>query len=368
MSGAASRLVVAPLAILLAIAAMTIVVPVLSPHAIDHVYGDFVRVRPSFAAHPTDDEARDTLQRLARRQRADLIAFARTNDGITARLRSARAIDERRLLALFERSGSFGTGEIVERADGGREIAVNLAIFPVHFLLGTDGNGRDLLVRIAAAGRVSLAIGALAALVALVIGVAYGAVAGFAGGRTDALMMRFVDILYAMPYIFFVILLVAFFGRSLALIFVAVGAVEWLDMARIVRGETLSLKQREFVTAARALGVSDIRIISRHIVPNAGGQILAYASLLVPRVILLESFLSFLGLGVQEPNTSWGVLIADGARSIDVTPYLLIFPSLALCLTLLTFNWLGEALRRAFDPARRAAAPADLPADLSVHG
>ena len=164
--------------------------------------------------------------------------------------------------------------------------------------------------------------------------------------------MCLVDILYAMPYIFFVIVLVAFFGRGLALIFIAVGAVEWLDMARLVRGETLALKQREFVRAAKALGVGQLSIIIRHIIPNMLGQIIAFTTLLIPRVILLESFLSFLGLGVQEPDTSWGVLIADGARSIDSAPYLLMVPALFLCGTLLSLTLLGEHFRLWFDPRR----------------
>ncbi len=220
-----------------------------------------------------------------------------------------------------------------------------------RFWLGTDANGRDLLARVLVAGRVSLAVGLLASAVALVVGVAWGAVAGFAGGHVDALMMRAVDAFYALPFIFFVIVLVTLFGRNIALIFIAIGAVEWLDMARIVRGQTLSLRERDFVLAARALGVGPTTILARHIVPNALPPVLAYLVLLVPRVILAESFVSFLGLGVQEPLTSWGILIADGARDIQSALYLLLAPAALLALTLLAFNSLGEGLRRALADA-----------------
>ena len=215
---------------------------------------------------------------------------------------------------------------------------------------------RDLQVRFRTEDRVVEAVRGIdldiseGETVALVIGVAYGAVAGFAGGRVDGVMMRIVDILYSLPFMFFVILLVVFFGRNFVLMFLAVGAVEWLDMARIVRGETLSLKRREFVEAARALGVPPRDILRRHIVPNAAGPIIVYMTLMVPHVILLESFLSFLGLGVQEPLTSWGVLISEGAKNIQGAPWLLIFPSLFLTATLFCLNFLGDGLRDALDP------------------
>ena len=210
------------------------------------------------------------------------------------------------------------------------------------FLFGTDTNGRDLFTRTLIAGRISLAVGLLASFVALTIGVAYGAVAGYAGGRIDALMMRIVEIVYALPFIFFVIVLVMVFGRHFVLIFVTIGAVEWLDMARIVRGQTLSIKQRDFVAAAEALGASAPAILWRHVIPNASGPIAAYLAVLVPRVILLESFVSFLGLGVQEPLTSWGVLVADGARNIQGSTHLLIFPALFLGATLGALQSLGN--------------------------
>ena len=211
--------------------------------------------------------------------------------------------------------------------------------------MGTDANGRDLMTRIFLGGQISILIGLLAATVAVAIGVLYGATAGYVGGRVDDAMMRVVDILYSLPFIFFVILLVVFFGRNVFLMFVAVGAVEWLDMARIVRGQTLSIKRQEYVEAARALGVRGPAILARHVIPNALGPVVIYMTLLVPKVILLESFLSFLGLGVSEPLTSWGVLISEGARNIQGAPWLLIFPSIFLTTTLFCLNFIGDGLQ-----------------------
>ena len=222
-----------------------------------------------------------------------------------------------------------------------------------RFLFGTDNIGRDLFTRTLIAGRVSLAIGLLAGLVAAFIGVLYGATSGFVGGRTDEIMMRVVDILYSLPFIFFVIMLVVFFGRNFVFMFLAVGAVLWLDMARIVRGQTLSIKRREYVQAAEALGVSQAGILWRHVVPNTLGPVVVYMTLLVPQVIILESFLSFLGLGVQEPMSSWGVLIAQGAKNIGTATWLLIFPSFFLTTTLFALNFIGDGLRDALDPQDR---------------
>jgi oligopeptide transport system permease protein len=221
------------------------------------------------------------------------------------------------------------------------------------YFFGTDDNGRDLFARTLYGGRVSLALGIAATLVSLVIGVLWGAVAGFVGGRADAAMMRVVDILYALPFMFFVILLMVYFGRDPFLIFVALGAVSWLDMARIVRGQTLSLRRKEFIEAAHAAGVGTPRIILRHIVPNCLGPVIVYATLTVPYVILLESFLSFLGLGVQEPMTSWGVLIADGAQQLETSSWMLIFPAVFLAVTLFCLNFIGDGLRDALDPKDR---------------
>ncbi len=218
---------------------------------------------------------------------------------------------------------------------------------------GTDALGRDLFVRTLYGGRISLLVGIAATLVSLVFGIAYGAVAGYIGGRVDQVMMRTVDILYALPFMFFVILLMVFFGRNILLIFVAIGAINWLDMARIVRGQTLSLKQREFVEAARAGGVTSARIIRRHIVPNLLGVVVVYVTLTIPQVILVESFLSFLGLGVQEPMTSWGALVNEGAQEMENAPWMLIFPALFLALTLFCFNFIGDGLRDALDPRDR---------------
>ncbi len=212
-------------------------------------------------------------------------------------------------------------------------------------VFGTDELGRDLFVRTMMGIQVTLQVAVVASLVSLVIGVAYGAVAGFVGGRVDAAMMRIVDTLYALPFIFFVILLMVMFGRNFLLIFVAIGAVNWLDMARIVRGQTLSLKEREFVEAARLLGVSQGRIVLRHIAPNLAGIVIVYVTLTIPQAILVESFLSFLGLGVQEPQTSLGTLVDAGVNQMEGAPWTLLIPGGLLVLLLMSFNFLGDGLR-----------------------
>jgi oligopeptide transport system permease protein len=231
-----------------------------------------------------------------------------------------------------------------------QDLAVG-AIGPcANHLLGTDVLGRDLFTRILFGGRVSLMVGVCATLVSLLIGVCYGAIAGYYGGKTDAFMMRVVDIAYAFPFTIFVILLMVIFGRNIVLLFCAIGAVEWLTMARIVRGQVQSVRKQEFVEAAVSMGLSQRRIIFRHIIPNVVGPVIVYATLTVPSVMILEAFLSFLGLGVQPPMSSWGSLIKEGAEAMESYPWLLIFPGCLFSAVLFSLNFLGDGLRDALDP------------------
>ncbi len=329
-----------------------IVGPFLTGHSYDQVYQTYVRAPAGLEAWPREEEIIPAVEEAMRRARVDIQALEVEGGQVTVTVTDDEPVDER-IVRYLERSDLFGNAAVGEAADQGRRLTLTADVDRVRFLFGTDSNGRDLLTRTLFAGRISLAIGLLATFVALVIGVAYGAIAGYLGGHADLAMMRFVDILYSLPFIFFVILLVVFFGRNFVLMFIAVGAVEWLDMARIVRGQTIFLKRQEFIQAAEAMGVGTGGVLRRHIVPNLAGPVIIYMTLMVPKVILLESFLSFLGLGVQEPMTSWGVLIAEGAKNMQSTPTMLIFPSIFLVTTLFALNFLGDGLRDALDPKDR---------------
>ena len=268
-------------------------------------------------------------------------------------MRNRAAVAGMAVLALLLTAAILGPMLIPFRYDQiGKNDVWDLPLVGGH-LLGTDSLGRDLLARLLIGLRVSLAIGVVATAVSLVIGVAWGATAGYVGGQLDELMMRIVDVLYSLPFIFFVILLMVTFGRSLIILFLAIGAVEWLTMSRIVRGQTVALKQKEFIEAARAAGLTTPAIIARHIIPNLLGPVVVYVTLTIPSVILAESFLSFLGMGVQEPLTSLGTLIANGAEERDLAPWLLIFPSVVMVAALMSFNFIGDGLRDAIDPKDR---------------
>jgi oligopeptide transport system permease protein len=326
--------------------------PYLTGHQFTTIYADYVRVAPSLDAYPRGEDIEHALDEALARARVDIVSWTIEGERLTVAVSSTGLIDER-ITRYLDRTSIFADAAVVERSADGTRMTMSAAVKRIHFLFGTDNVGRDLLTRTLIAGRVSLAIGLIAGFVAVVIGVLYGAASGYLGGRADEIMMRVVDILYSLPFIFFVILLVVFFGRNFVLMFIAVGAVLWLDMARIVRGQTLSIKRHEYVHAAVALGVSPSQILWRHVVPNTLGPVVIYMTLLVPHVIILESFLSYLGLGVQEPMSSWGVLIAQGAKNIPSASWLLIFPSLFLTSTLFALNFLGDGLRDALDPKDR---------------
>jgi oligopeptide transport system permease protein len=328
--------------------------PMLSPHSYDEVYNNFVGVKPSLSAYPKTDQIEPITERAMARARVNMEAIEIGDDSVQISIvnQKAEPLDPR-ITRYMVRTDVYENVVLTPSpADPTRGI-MTADIKNLRFLMGTDQNGRDLFTRIMISLRISLMIGALATGVALMIGVTYGAVSGFIGGTVDNWMMRLVDLLYSLPFVFFVILLVVFFGNNIVLIFIAVGCIQWLDMARIVRGQTLQLKQNEFVQASQALGVERGDIIRRHIIPNLAGTVVVYMTLLIPRVILLESFLSFLGLGVQEPLTSLGVLIAEGARYMRNDPYLLIFPALTMSLLLFALNFLGDGLRDALDPKDR---------------
>ncbi len=337
---------------LIFMAVLCIAGPWFTPHAFTTIYKDYNRVPPSFSSYPRPDKIGQAAEDAVKRARVQLGGWEERDDKIFITVTSAKPIDKR-MTQYIDRSDVFENAAVSEESVDGLKITISADVERKYFYFGTDNSGRDLLTRTLVAGRVSLAIGLLAGLVAVVIGVLYGATAGFTGGKTDEVMMRIVDILYSLPFIFFVIMLVVFFGRNFVLMFLAVGAVLWLDMARIVRGQALSIKRQEYVQAAEALGVSQTGILLRHVVPNLLGPVVIYMTLLVPQVIILESFLSFLGLGVQEPMSSWGVLISQGAKNIPGANWLLFFPSIFLTTTLFALNFIGDGLRDALDPKDR---------------
>ncbi|MDW6025539.1 ABC transporter permease subunit [Mesorhizobium sp. BAC0120] len=348
----ANRAAMASIFYLALMAIVCIVGPWFVPHQFTTIYSDYVRTPPSLSPYPQKEMIETALNEVVKRMRLDLAEWHQEESRVYVTLTSSKKIDDRNLRYL-ERSDAFDDAKIEETSPDGMRMVMSASVKQQYFLFGTDNIGRDLLSRTLMAGRVSLAIGLLAGIVAVAIGVAYGATAGFLGGKVDEVMMRIVDILYSLPFIFFVIMLVVFFGRNFVLMFLAVGAVQWLDMARIVRGQALSIRRQEYVSAAEALGVSPRGILLRHIIPNLLGPVVIYMTLLVPQVIILESFLSFLGLGVQEPMTSWGVLISAGAKNIGSANWLLFFPAVFLVSTLFALNFIGDGLRDALDPKDR---------------
>ena len=321
-------------------------------HTYDQVFSSYVSVPPSLEPRPDVNNLQGVMEGVANRARVELKEFSVEGQTFTATVTSTSPIDPR-TTRYFDRANEFENTKVVATEDEGRTLKLEGDVNREYFFFGTDSNGRDMLARVMRGGQISIAVGVLASLVSLGIGVLYGATAGYIGGRVDNVMMRFAEILYSLPFVFLVVVLVVFFGRSFILIFLVIGAVEWLDMARIVRGQTLALKRREFVGAAQALGLSDWQIIRRHIIPNTIGPVVVFVTVVVPKVILLESFLSFLGLGVQAPLTSWGALISEGANNIQSAPWLLIFPAIFFVLTLFSLNFVGDGLRDALDPKDR---------------
>ncbi|MGN7751778.1 MULTISPECIES: ABC transporter permease [Sinorhizobium] len=337
---------------LVLIALFSFVGPLFSPHSYDQVFPSYVTIGPSLEPRPDTSTLQDVMEGVATRARVTLTEFNVEGQTFTATVTSDEPIDPR-ATRYFDRANEFENTEVVATENDGRTLKVEGEVAREYFPFGTDSNGRDLLVRVMLGGQISIAVGLLASLVSLGIGVVYGATSGYIGGRVDNVMMRLVEILYSLPFVFLVVVLVVFFGRSFILIFLVIGAVEWLDMARIVRGQTLALKRREFVGAAQALGLTDWQIIRRHIIPNTIGPVIVFVTVVVPKVILLESFLSFLGLGVQAPLTSWGALISEGANNIQSAPWLLIFPAIFFVVTLFSLNFVGDGLRDALDPKDR---------------
>ncbi|VVT08089.1 ABC transporter permease subunit [Rhizobium sp. EC-SD404] len=347
-----NKAAVVSMIVLIALALTGIFGPMLSPHPYDRIYPQFVRAPASFEAYPRAENITPALESAIERGRVTIGEI--TIEGQTARalISNDEPIDDR-ITRYVDRSDLFSNARIENLSADGLSAEMVADVQRLRFIFGTDANGRDVLTRTMIGIRISLAIGLLASLMALVLGVTYGAVAGYLGGRVDNVMMRFVDILYSLPFIFFVILLVVFFGRSFVLIFIAIGCTEWLDMARIVRGQTLTIKRQEYVEAAQAMGVTSWGILRRHVIPNTLGPVIVFVTLLVPKAILLESLLSFLGLGVQPPLTSLGLLISDGAANMRGASWLLIYPAVTLTIILFALNFLGDGLRDALDPKDR---------------
>jgi oligopeptide transport system permease protein len=348
----ANKAAVASAVLLFLLALAGIVGPYLAPHPYDRIYPQYVRVPASLEAYPKEEAIIPAFESALSRARVEMGATEVDGNTVRAPISSAEEIDPR-IVRYVDRSDLFDNARIEDLSEDKKSAFMVADVNRLRFLFGTDGNGRDLLARILIGIRISLAIGVLASVMALLLGVSYGSIAGYAGGRVDDMMMRVVDILYSLPFIFFVILLVVFFGRNFVLIFIAIGCTEWLDMARIVRGQTLSIKRQEYVQAAEALGADSIGILRRHIIPNTLGPVVVYVTLLVPKAILLESLLSFLGLGVQEPLTSLGLLISEGSANLRGATWLLIYPAITLTMILFALNFLGDGLRDALDPKDR---------------
>lgn len=347
-----NRAAMAGSVLLVLIALFSFLGPQFLNHTYDQVFPSYVSIPPSLEARPDVNNLQDVVEGIAARARVNLKEFEVSGQSFTATVTSENEVDPR-TTRYFDRANEFENTKVTATEDNGRTLKLEGNVNREYFFFGTDSNGRDLLVRVMLGGQISITVGILASLVSLGIGVIYGATSGYIGGRVDNVMMRLVEILYSLPFVFLVVVLVVFFGRSFILIFLVIGAVEWLDMARIVRGQTLALKRREFVGAAQALGLTDWQIIRRHIIPNTIGPVVVFVTVVVPKVILLESFLSFLGLGVQAPLTSWGALISEGANNIQSAPWLLIFPATFFVLTLFSLNFVGDGLRDALDPKDR---------------
>lgn len=327
--------------------------PMLWQHSYDRIYPQYVRMPASLEAYPKADAIEPAFSSAMGRVRGLEVGEIEVGSStVSAPITSDDEIDPR-IIRYLDRSDIFNNARIEDLSADGRTAMMVADVNRVRFVFGTDANGRDLAARVMVGIRISLAIGLLASVMSLVLGVTYGAVSGYIGGKVDDVMMRVVDVLYSLPFIFFVILLVVFFGRSFILIFIAIGATEWLDMARIVRGQTLTIKRQEYVQAAEALGVSPAGILRRHVIPNTLGPVVVFSTLLIPKAILLESLLSFLGLGVQEPLTSLGLLISEGAANMRGATWLLIYPALTLTAILFALNFLGDGLRDALDPKDR---------------